>query len=651
MLFPSEMSKVSILIHKGDSPKLIKALHESGLVEIEKVSYKDVSEGKMHPEVATLANYELRLSRIIEILKSYWKEERRRFSFRKGEKKKVRKRETEDIINDAEKILSEIEESVLQKEREINEIEGKIENLEEKLRKLEYVSMFDIDISWLGKSKYLIVKFGICTDLESLKVDKEVHFYSKRIGKKKENLWAVLIVAPLSLEEKLARIKNFEEIFIEGEGMAKELLKELKKEIREEEEKKKSIESELANIYKKRKIDLFAIREEIQIEKERREIYNKFGETNYTYLIEGWCLAEDSEKVKEIVEDITGRNAVISVEKAKRNPDSPPIHLKNPKWAKPFETFLELFALPKYNEVNPTLFLGISFIIFFSVMLGDAGYGVVIFILSLIAYIKFKESHFIRTWSFLGIWLGFGNIITGFIFNSFFGDFIPRFIYGNPEKLLYNFNFLGISLPIDAIHKPVLILAIALTLGLAHLNLGFILGVYQNAARGHIRKIFGEQIPWFLLEIGGGMLIGEALLDLWQLNIVMKAIAILFTIIGIISLFRRAGALGFFELTGFLGDWLSYARLLALGLATAGMALAFNIVAQLIPSIVPYIGIILVPIILIFAHFANLLIQSLGAAIHALRLQYVEFFNRFYEGGGKKFIPFRVSRKYTEEIK
>ena len=147
------------------------------------------------------------------------------------------------------------------------------------------------------------------------------------------------------------------------------------------------------------------------------------------------------------------------------------------------------------------------------------------------------------------------------------------------------------------------------------------------------------------------MLIGETLLELWKLSSSAKIIAMVFTLIGLLALFKRNGALGFFELTGFLGDWLSYARLLALGLATAGMALAFNVVADLLPDILPYVGIILVPILLILTHFANLLIQSLGAAIHALRLQYVELFTRFYEGGGKKFIPFQIRRKYTEEIK
>ena len=124
-------------------------------------------------------------------------------------------------------------------------------------------------------------------------------------------------------------------------------------------------------------------------------------------------------------------------------------------------------------------------------------------------------------------------------------------------------------------------------------------------------------------------------------------IAVVLVIIGLILRLIHAGPLGFFDITGYVGDWLSYARLLALGLGTTGMALAFNVVGEIIPQMIPVVGIVLVPIILIITHTANLGIQTLGAAVHSLRLQYVEFFNRFYEGGGKKFQPFSIKRKYT----
>lgn len=124
--------------------------------------------------------------------------------------------------------------------------------------------------------------------------------------------------------------------------------------------------------------------------------------------------------------------------------------------------------------------------------------------------------------------------------------------------------------------------------------------------------------------------------------------AMILFVVGIVLRLVHAGPLGFFDITGYIGDWLSYARLLALGLGTTGMALAFNIVAQIIPQMIPVVGIIFTPIILIIAHAANLGLQTLGAGVHSLRLQYVEFFNRFYEGGGKRFQPFSIKRKYTK---
>ncbi|MDD3493722.1 MAG: V-type ATPase 116kDa subunit family protein, partial [Candidatus Thermoplasmatota archaeon] len=219
------------------------------------------------------------------------------------------------------------------------------------------------------------------------------------------------------------------------------------------------------------------------------------------------------------------------------------------------------------------------------------------------------------------------------------------------DATLYQASVLGYSLPIDALHKPLVILVMTLIIGLAHLNLGIVLAAYQNYKRGRVKAAVVEQGGWFALQIGGGALIGLYLLDLWTLTGTAYWVTVVLTLVGLLTLFVRKGPMGFFDLTGYIGDWLSYARLLALGLATAGMALAFNIVAQLTPELVPVVGVILAPVILIVTHLANLLIQSLGAGIHALRLQYVEFFGRFYEGGGRKFTPFQIHRKHTEEIK
>ncbi len=657
-MFPSEMSKVSILAHDRYSGALVELLHESGLMEISYVSAEELGEGIMHPDVGTYASYELRLTRIIEILKKY---ERRKKGLKAAlsptipEKLKVEKYSLEEKVQQAEDLLDDIENFVIYAEDRIESINKRLEESKEDMEKTEKLLPFGINLSWIGRSRYVIIKAGTTRDInalgESLK-GLDVYLFSEPVGKEKD-VWIILLIAHVSIEEEIGdRIRSFDEIEVEGKGIPSDVINSLAKEKKELEKKKKKLMQSLREIYKEKKAALFAIREEIRLEKQRKEIPERFGKTAYTSLVGGWCLAKDAEKLKGMVDRTTEGKAFFSCKKAERNRDEAPIHIEMPKWADSFRTFLEMFALPKYNEINPSIFLGISFILFFAIMLGDAGYGLIILLASLVAYIKLgKHSEMIKSWSFLGIWLGLSTTVTGFLFNGFFGDFIPRFIYGDETKTFYNLQVMGCHLPIDALHKPLVILILALMIGLIHLNLGFVVAIYQNYKMGRIKPIFKGQISWFLLQIGGGALVGSALLHAWEFSMTMTTLFGIFTAVGLIALFVDKGPIGFFEITGFAGDWLSYARLLALGLATAGMALAFNIVAELMPKIIPYVGVVLLFIILIFAHLANLAIQSLGAAIHALRLQYVEFFNRFYEGGGKKFIPFHIERKYTEVIK
>ena len=158
--------------------------------------------------------------------------------------------------------------------------------------------------------------------------------------------------------------------------------------------------------------------------------------------------------------------------------------MKTPEWAKPFRTFLDLFASPKYNEIDPMIFMGVFFVLFFGIMLGDAGYGIVLLLLSIFGYIKFKNiSEAIHSWSFMGIWLSIVTIVVGFLTNSFFGDLIPRFFFNNPDQQLYSLTIAGVNFPIEPLRDPLIILAMSLFFGLLHLNIGIILAIYQSYKR------------------------------------------------------------------------------------------------------------------------------------------------------------------------
>ena len=658
------MKKVTLVVHRNYVEDAIKTLHENGLMQIIDISrqepqvLEELEKAEMHPEAETCAIYELRLTRLIDILK-------RITPHKKGIKamlnpelpdvKTVEEDSIEELFSYAEGYLDKTEKKILEKEQKLQTLNEQKEKLKQDLEKINYLLSFDFDLSDIGESEYLIVKVGITKDLDFIKEKiKEIEtatFYSKQFGTKKKAEWAVLIAAHKNYQEEIEKISKAalsEFSFDNTVGKPKDASKNLKQEIQKIETEQKKIIAELQVYSKNQLSDLLSLREQIQLEKIRKEISHNFAKTDSSYIIKGWILEENEAAFEKAITNATNEYITYKFEKPSPNPDNPPTYIKTPRWAEGFKGLVSMFSLPRYNEINPTIIMGIFFVLFFGVMLGDAGYGLVILILSLFGYFKLgKHSDMFRNWSFMGFWMGLVTTIVGFLTNSFFGDFIPRFFYGNPDLPIYSINLFGIQLPANSIKDPITILVIALIFGLLHLNVGVILGIIQAFKEKKYKELLTTKLCWIPLQIGGGILIGSSILGIPFTGTMMMVGAIL-AIIGLVQLFISAGPIGFFGITGYVGDWLSYARLLALGLATAGMALAFNVVAQLLGNMIPYIGFIIMIILLIFAHIVNLGLQALGAGIHSLRLQYVEFFNRFYEGGGHEFSPFKIKRKYTK---
>ena len=659
------MKKTTVVVHQNYINEVIKNLHENGAMEIIDISKDDEEPienfefSQMQNDAETCMTYELRLGRLIGIL--------RKIKPKKGgikaifnpdlpEIKTVEDQSLDELNSYAEGLLEEIEKKVLDYDKQLQDYNDRIEKINNDVIQLNYIKDFNFDLSDIGESSLLIVKVGLTEDIESLKneinaLDKSLISYN-RIGSGKDVQWAILVAAHISKKEeflKVCREKITELDFEVESGIPKDLLKSLNQEKKDIIRKKKKIVTDLRVYAKEQLDDLRSLKEEIRFVRIRKEVAKNFGKTISTYTIHGWILEKDEDFFRTSLEDVSKDHVICKFETPSTNPDNPPVHLKTPNWAKPFRTFLDLFATPKYNEIDPMIFMGIFFVLFFGIMLGDAGYGLLLLILSIFGYFKFaKISETIKDWSFMGIWLAIVTIIVGTLTNSFFGDLIPRFFFNDSSQQLYSLTIAGTQFPIEPLRDPLIILTMSLIFGLIHLNIGIILAIYQSYKRKDYNSLIAEHLSWMPLQIGGGLLIGALLLKMWELGTIAMYIAAILVVIGLILRLKNAGPLGFFDITGYIGDWLSYARLLALGLGTTGMALAFNIVAQIIPQMVPVVGIVFTPIILILAHTANLGLQTLGAGVHSLRLQYVEFFNRFYEGGGKKFEPFQIKRKYTK---
>ncbi|MBN2600154.1 MAG: V-type ATP synthase subunit I [Candidatus Thermoplasmatota archaeon] len=657
------MKKVSILLHQRYLEEVIRKLHEQGLVQImniekeEPLSDEMINKVEVPSEVALFSTYELRLTKLIDILARTKKSPggiKAILHPEAPEKKEVHIRAPHEISLQIEQVLEPLEKKILTLEEQIKQVEEQQTSTEETEKQLSLLQEFSVELEDCTESPSVIVITGRTSNLPQLEQHLEsselITIYSQEFGTRKKKEWAVILVAHISEKDKVEKLSREHLTVFDVKalrGSPTDAIKELQQKQQSLEEERQRLLSELKTYAEEHLQEFYALREEIQIERARKEIMKNFMQTQTTSLIKGWALKKNQESIHSIVNTTCDGYCSITFDTPSSNPDNPPIYLDTPKWATTFRTFLELFATPKYHEINPSIFLGIFFIIFFGFMLGDAGYGLVILLLSLFGYLKYgKYSPMLKNWGFLGIWLGLSTTVAGLLMNSFFGDFIPRFIYHDTTRPIYSLNLAGIQLPLDALGDPLTILSISLILGLIHLNLGLALGLIQAIRQKKYKLFLTQHFSWIPLQIGGGLLIGVFILR-WELSSVMMYAAIGLTLIGIALLFLHAGPIGFFGITGYVGDWLSYARLLALGLATSGMALAFNVVAELIPALVPVVGIVLLPIALVVLHVANLGIQALGAAVHSLRLQYVEFFNRFYEGGGKEFEPFQIRRKYT----
>jgi len=592
------MKKVSLIVHQSYVEDVIKNRHETGMMEIIDISLEkpeiseDMDKASMHPEAGVCTTYELRLSRLIDILngiKSKSSGLKSLFNPQMPEIKSVEDRSLDEIYSYVEGTLGEIEKNIVNRQHKLNELKEQKDRINFYNKQIDYLLDFDLDVSDIGESDYLLIKTGRTSDLSNIKIEidqlDDVVLYSRQFGSGKKQEWVVVIVSHISEKEKIEKIcrDNITEFdFGDLSGYPKDILTSLKNEEKNIEKEKKQTISHLRVFAEEQLSDLLALREEIKFERVRKEISKNFAKTDSTYVINGWILEKNENKVENAISDVSKYHVICNFETPSVNPDDPPTYLETPKWAESFRGLLSMFATPKYNELNPTIIMGIFFVLFFGVMLGDAGYGLTILLLSLFGYFKFsKYSEMIGSFSFMGIWLGLTTTIVGLLTNSFFGDFISRFIYGNPELPLYSLTVAGIHLPAEPLKDPLTILSIALILGLIHMNVGIILGLYQSFKRRDFKEMLTERFCWIPLQLGGGLLIGHFILD-WQISTTSMYVSGIMVIVGIILLFISKGPIGFFDITGYVGDWLSYARLLALGLATAGMALAFNVVSYML---------------------------------------------------------------------
>jgi V/A-type H+-transporting ATPase subunit I len=395
---------------------------------------------------------------------------------------------------------------------------------------------------------------------------------------------------------------------------------------------------------------LVLFREALSAETERLAVLAKACEAKYVILIEGWIPESNAETtISELRENI---DYVFIDTRKPEQAEEPPTKMRNATAIKPFEVIVNLFGTPKYKEWDPTPVIAYSFAFFFGIMLGDVVYAAL-----LILFARFglriltdnPQSEGFKLFQRIIYISGSVGLIIGLLTGSYLGNF---------------YEFFGIeSLTLaTTIHHwlsdPVYFIGLALIIGLVHVNIAHVLALIKGR-RERQKAIVPNKAGLFLLEIGAIPWIMHVILGMHlplltnQMYSILLFVAIFGLALIVASSFMERGPfLGsifwLFDVTGILGDVMSYARLAGVGLATYYLAYAFNLMASLLHGMVPagifrlIIGSLIFILVLLAGHILNLALSGITCFVHSLRLCFVEFLFKFYDGGGRAYSPFRL---------
>ena len=459
--------------------------------------------------------------------------------------------------------------------------------------------------------------------------------------------------------EKQLRTFGFSRMKTSYSGVPSERTAEIKCEITALEAEIAALEKEIVSYAGARNslkfmVDYYAMRTE------KYGVLSKLSQRKRVFVITGYVPTAVAQSLTAVLEH--KYNAAVEAEAAN---DDAPILLKNAYLTEPVEGVVKTFAMPAKQEIDPTGVMAFFYYVLFGMMLSDAAYGLIIFLGCLFALTKFKnmESDMKKTLRMF-MYCGVSTMFWGVMFGSYFGDVVPTV-----SSTFFNKEITIPPVWFEPVNDPMKMLMFSFVIGIAHLFTGLGVRLYQCIKAKDYAAAFGDCIFWYML-VGGGILylfrvdmflsmagLSAKLPQVWG---TVAAVSAGIGTLGILlftapqnKMGKRLakGAYSLYGVTSWLSDILSYSRLLALGLATGVIATVFNKMGSMFGGGI--VGAIIFAIVFVVGHTLNLGINALGAYVHTNRLQFVEFFGKFFEGGGREFSPFAAHTKYykfKEEI-
>ncbi|NLJ34596.1 MAG: V-type ATP synthase subunit I [Firmicutes bacterium] len=639
-----EMKKIYLFAHRAEKEKMVRALQSLGLVEIrqveEKPTWKGCGDLRSIQEPEALHRLESRLNEIkysLDLLARHFPLKKGFLEQFAGSKMTLTPEEFSTFGAEGEQV-----DKIYQACRRLDEgftalgnEENRVENL---LSDLAPYRDLNLPLKELGVSERVSVRLGSLpaaslAQFKDLLAREAPETHVQVVSQDKEVAHIFLIyLRDCPPVEAALKEHNWTDLQVPAHLTASpaQCMAQLEEKLAREREKGQGLLAQVEKLLPQRP-RLMAYYDYLALKRDRLAVTDNFLSTDQAVLMTGWARAADIPQIEEHLAQV-GETATLLA----RDPvegEIPPVALKNGPLVEPFEAVTNLYSTPSPKEIDPTAALAPFFFVFFGITLGDAGYGILLTLLSLLL-LKLMQPKGMGEQLIKLLALGGGAALCfGILTGSWFGDMI------NLPPLWFN--------PLD---DPMKMLIFSMALGVIHLFAGMAIQAYRSIAAGKPWDAVFDQGFWYLLLIGLMLLALPAVAGLGKVLAIAGAVGLVLTQgRGQKNMVMKffSGLLSLYDLTGYLSDVLSYSRLLALGLASGVIAVAINTMGRLVGS-AGVVGFVLMLIILIGGHFFNLIIGTLGAYVHTSRLQYIEYFGKFFEGGGKAFTPFKINTQYVD---
>jgi V/A-type H+/Na+-transporting ATPase subunit I len=645
---PKEMTRAVIVGHKSILKQTIDSLYDTNLFHIEDF-VEDESGFKISKPLKNAEEVSKKLVKIRSIA-----------NYLGIVHKEPVVQKTDSVLRDLDSKLDELDRAIATKTDAIAQLENELKDLDSQKRELMPYLAINLDFDdYRGYESLKVFAGMVKGNLDGSQISSITKAYELYFDPQSKAI--VLFVAKSDADKvyELLQGIGFRELRVpERGGVPSELLRFIEQKEAEVTRKIESLRNEIESLKTKYADFILASDEILSIESQKAELPLRIATSANAFIIEGWTPTENYDKVVSAVNSATnGKAYVSSLEIEEEEEEHVPVEYNNSKVAAPMQQIMDLYSRPKYTELDPSSVILITFPLMYGLILGDIGYALILGAIAL-AVKKAIKSDAVGDLMNILIYCQISTFIFGIIYGEFLGfslaslhtehGSVPGLIPGWETIVL--FEGLGgeeFTFPIHRTHMVMTMIAVTVLIGLLQLNLGFLLG-FANISKHHgVKHAVLEKGSWLVIELG---VLLAAIGYLGGTGLAYVGAVVL--VLGIVMLTMGEGIKGPIELPSLMGNALSYARIIAVGLSSIYIASTVNDIAfEMIWADYFKIGFVAIAAILVFilGHALNTVLSIIAPGLHALRLQYVEFFGKFYEGGGRKYNPFGYIRKYTEE--